>query len=191
MNVFARAQAVDTFTFYTIPGNNYKSKYLFHLDGLIAGTNAYGNLNFQAGSNSYTKFTFESTGPIGLDLSTPSWDVQDGVSFTSQTNFTSYFNPFFDNLGEDGTEGEKIAGTSNFSSTLTLAGIELVDANDNPVSGWGFTSASGTNYNLIGGHFQTFSSAVPEPGVTALLVAGLCSGGMMFFKRTRRSSAKS
>lgn len=54
-------------------------------------------------------------------------------------------------------------GTSDFSQTVTWGGIQSVlDGSGNPVSGWSYTAASGTNW----------ANPVPEPGTILALSAG-------------------
>ncbi len=120
-------------------------------------------------------FFDSNLGPISTDWVTQDYAVNGivpqniNVQFSDQTVFNTY----------DLTDEQNYSGASNFSSTLTLAGIELVDSNGNLASGWTVTSASGTRYNAIQGIL------VPEPGSMALCI-GLASVGAGLYGRRRR-----
>ena len=64
--------------------------------------------------------------------------------------------------------------TSEFSHTVSWAGIGGVTAGGSAVGGYTVSSASGTDWKV---------SAVPEPGSAAMLLAGLA--GMVFLRRRR------
>lgn len=78
--------------------------------------------------------------------------------------------------------GQNYSGTSDFSFTATLAGIQVVDAAGNPVSGWTVTSGSGTVYPKI------TPAATPEPGVTTFLLATGIPASLLAIRRRRRKS---
>jgi hypothetical protein len=75
------------------------------------------------------------------------------------------------------------AGTADYGDTLTLSGIQLLDANGNQVNGVTYMSESGTHYNVLGG---TYASSVPEPGADALLMASV-GAGLLIIRRHRRN----
>ena len=167
----------DKFTFTGLSGIGYKVNYFFRLEGSVSGDSAAG-LNFYAGDplNSY----FGPRTTTGNETwVTPDYQVVWGRDYSVSADF-------FGGVTSDvrnHPEGISYTSYGNYSNTLALTGIQIVNANGNPVSGWSLTSASGTNYPLL-----KPSSAVPEPGAVALLVCSGVLGGAMFLKRRRKSS---
>ena len=76
------------------------------------------------------------------------------------------------------TDGQNYFGTADYSATVKLTGIELIDANGKLASGWTVTSSSGTVYNAIQG------SSTPEPGTIAFLI-GVASVGLVARRRKK------
>jgi hypothetical protein len=168
----------DTLQFGGALQAGYEARYIFHIDGTNSGTGAAADLAVNVGADSDAFFDFNS-GPLDTTWATKGFAVngvtpqQINIQFSDQVVFDTF------NL----TDGQNYTGTSDFSSTATLAGIEVVDQNGNLTSGWTVTSASGTQYNLIQG-----SAAVPEPGSVALLI-GLGFAGAAGLRKRRRSRA--
>jgi len=157
----------------------YQARYIFHIDGTNSGTGAAADLAVNIGSggtfNDFDAFFDFQNGFLDTTWGTKGFDVngitpQDiNIQFSDQVVFDLY------NL----TDGQDYQGKSDFSATVTLTGIEMVDKNGTPVSGWTVSSASGTQYA------QILPSAVPEPGSIALL-AGIGAPGALLWSRRRK-----
>lgn len=139
--------------------NGYKARYLFHFDGTNSGTGYLADLSVQIGDDPAEGFFASSEGYQSNIWATQDHEIngitpqQIQVQFSTQVVFDTF------NL-EDGGNYD---GVSNFSSTVTLAGIEVRDANDHLVGGWTVTSGSGTVY------------PVPEPASLGALGVGLAA----------------
>ncbi len=170
----------DTLQFGGALEAGYQARYIFHVDGTNTGTGAVADLAFDViGIGSEGFFDFD------LGFSSKTWATntyeingitpqQIHVQFSNQVVFDLY----------DLTDGQDYSGLSDFSSTLTLAGIEVLNANGQSVSGWTVTSASGTVYNQI----LPGAQEVPEPGTLALF-AGISTVGTGLYRRRRTSRA--
>jgi hypothetical protein len=173
LSVHGNAGWGDTFTYTGFAGAGYKVNYYFKLDGIVSGDSAAG-LNFSTsdpGSPSYNPRT-----TTGSELwITPWYDVNWGTPF-------DVFVDFFGGITSDvrsRPEGLTYTGVGNYSDTLTLAGIHIIDSNGNTVTDWNLTSLSGTNYP----HFQP--SAVPEPGSLSIIGGAVIGGLGILFRRRR------
>jgi hypothetical protein len=71
-------------------------------------------------------------------------------------------------------------GIADFADTAWISGLELLDANHNPVSNSFLTIASGTDYNALGD-----GTAAPEPGSFGLWAAG---GVLVVASRLRQNT---
>ncbi len=159
-------------------------RYVFHLDGNVndAGHD-YAYLQVQSGTDSTTFFT--SPGVSGGDWATPTWSVTPGTPISMSGNFGAVFlvnvDPAFT------TAGQTISGTADFYNTLSLSSIQLLDANGNQVNGATFLTASGTQYNVLGGTYGTAGpDGTPEPGSVALLIStGLVGAGSLARRKAR------
>lgn len=119
-----------------------------------------------AGNPDESFFAFDP-GSYNEIWATQSYDIN---GITPQTIHVQFSNQFVVDAN-DVPEGSTFSGTSDFSSTLTLAQIQVVDANGNEVtSGWTVTAASGTHY-----------PTVPEPAS----FAALAFGAVILIKRRR------
>jgi hypothetical protein len=137
----------------------YKARYIFHVEGTNSDYGAAADLSFTiAGFPSESFFDF-APGPFVADWATQEYDVsgvtpqQVNVQFSNQA-VLDLFNY---------SDGLNLQSVSNFSDTLTLAGIEVFDANGNPVTGVTITGANGYVYPTV----------VPEPSALASLIAPL------------------
>jgi hypothetical protein len=152
-------------------------RYLFHLEGTDTAHFAYADLGFNAGMNSYSFFV-DGSDPSVTDWATPEWQVSTILPIPISGEFQSVYgvntNPLYAPQGQDAV------GISNFYDTLTLSGIQLLDANGNQVNGVGYSSESGTHYNVLGGYYA--SAAVPEPGAVTLLL-GTIGAGLLAIRR--------
>ena len=148
----------DTLHFGGALQAGYQARYYWHVDGNNSDGHAVADMAF--GIQGYSDESFFAFSPGSYDTTwiTNSYAV-DGVNPQNMHVFLS--NQFVvDTFNETG--GSTISGTSNFSSTVTLAGIEMLDANGNQVSGWTVTSDSGTKY-----------ATVPEPTSIATIAIGV------------------
>src|SRR5262249_11652980 len=132
----------DTFQYGGALQSGYKARYIFHVDGTNSGTGALADLAVNVDNNPGDAFFSIGRGSFKQDWVTSDYLINGiapqalNVQFSDQVVFDTF------NLND----GQNYSGTSDFSSTLTLAGIEVVDGNGNPVSGWTLTSGSGTEY---------------------------------------------
>jgi len=137
----------------------YKARYIFHIDGTNSGDGAAADLGVDIDGHPGDAFFDFDPGSIDTTWATSDWDVNGitpqtiHVQFSNQVVFNTY----------DYADGTNLAGTSDFSATVTLSDIEVVDGNGNYVTGWTVSSASGTIYPTM--------QAVPEP--CTLLVLGI------------------
>ena len=179
VEVEGRSGYKDTFTYTGFEGTGYKVRYIFHIDGLSDGDfNNFALVNFRAGGDPTDVI---QTSARVLDASTASHDVTWGVPFTIENLFYAIDTQLLDNNNPAYVEGQTLRGSADYSATMVLSGIQIVDAGGNQVNGWGFESASGTHYNLLGGQY----GIVPEPGSIALLT-GMCVTGANFLRRRVR-----
>jgi len=135
----------------------YKARYIFHIDGTNSGTGGAADLSVNVDSNPGDAFFDFDPGFIDTTWATHDFDI-DGA--TPQQISVQFSNQVVFNLDQT-ADGSNLAGTSDFSSTATLADIEVVDQNGDYVTGWNVTSASGTVYTTM--------AAVPEPGTLSVL----------------------
>ena len=158
LSVHGNAGWGDTFTYTGLQGTGYRVNYYFQLEGNVSGDSAAG-LNFSTSDPNGSSYNPRTTGGNELWI-TPFYDVNWGTPFDVYVDF-------FGGITSDvrnHPEGVTYSGYGNYADTLSLVGINIVDANGNTVSGWDLSTASGTRYP----HYQM---AVPESGVSALLVA--------------------
>ena len=163
------------------PSDAVYLRYLFHYEGNITNaqySNAY--LSFSAGqySTSFNTFSTQSSGFISGDWTTPDWAVASGSPILMSGDFYAQVV-----ARSQYTQGVDVNGTSDFSNTLALSSIQLLDANGNQVNGATYLTASGTHYNILGAKYGP--AAVPEPGSVALLV-GVAVSGAGFLARRRQ-----
>ncbi len=135
----------------------YKARYIFHLDGFQSGFGTLADLAFNVDGNPGDSFFETGQGNINTTWVTQTYEIN---GITPQNISVQFSTQFVHNTFEV-ADGSSTSGISDFSSTLNLVGIEVLDANDNPVTGWTVSSESGTVYQ-----------AVPEPAsifaITAL-----------------------
>jgi hypothetical protein len=135
----------------------YKARYYFHVDGTNTGDGALTDMSF--GIKGYNDESFFAFDPGSTDTTwvTQSYDVNGTTPQDMHVQFSNQFTAESWNVAD----GTNFSGTSDFSSTLTLTGIEMLDANGNQVSGWTVTSDSGTQYGTV-----------PEPTSIAVIAIG-------------------
>lgn len=157
----------DTLQFGGALQAGYKARYIFHFDGTNSGIGYLSDLAVKIGNDDTEAFFDADPGYHAATWATIDHEI-DGtnpqdiyVQFSNQVVFDTFHL----------SDGGNYAGTCDFSSTVTLSGIEVVDASGNLVTGWTVTSGSGTIY----------PQAVPEPA--SLLALGL--GGLVVLRRRK------
>lgn len=152
----------DTLQFGGALQSGYQARYIFHVDGTNSGDGGFADLAVKIGSDPDESFFSTTSGYFEDDWATVDHSISGQtpqmvhVQFSNQVVFNT----------PDLTDGMNDSGISDFSATLTLAAIEIVDANGNPVTGVTATSASGTRYNVLG-------APVPEPASLLAVAFGL------------------
>ncbi len=181
LETFGQTLFNDTLTLNRFSDGVVALRYHFHLEGnVIDSGHSYAYLQYSDGIDSETFFTDPSFNNF-VDWVTPNWNVTSGSPIALSGNFGAVF---LVNVSPDfTTEGVTISGTSNFYNTLSLSGIDLLDAHGNIVNGASYLTASGTHYNIAGATYGV--SAVPEPGAMDLL-AGMGVAGIGVFASRRR-----
>ena len=156
----------DTLQFGGTLQAGYSARYIFHVEGTNSGVGYLADMAFQIDSNPAESFFSSTPGYSSEIWATQSYLVngvtpqQVHVQFSNQVVFDAFLLD----------EGHDYTGTCDFSNTLTLVGIEMLDANGGTVdpATWSVTSASGTVY-----------SPVPEPATFAL-------AGLLVLRRRRK-----
>lgn len=150
----------------------YRARYIFHVDGWNNGFGTVADLSVNIAGNDESFFAFDP-GFVDTIWTTQSYEINGITPQTINVQFSNQFVLDTYNVAD----GTNASGVSDFSSTLRLQGIEVLDAAGNPVSGWTLESDSGTQYNGIG--------AVPEPCSVIALTTGAIG---MLLRRRKRSA---
>lgn len=164
---YGQAQYEDYFEYSSPTGNmsaGVKVDFWYYIHGRFQGDGAFHSVLVE-NDGDYDYILLNSTGGIteinqiwtskkfviGADLA-----LQHKVTMLSQ----------FDNINtQNWDEGSTVEGEANFYNTVTLGGMNLYDENDNLITSWTMSSASGTDYQ-----------AVPEPAtMTVLGIAALAA----------------
>lgn len=162
----------DTLTYVGTQLSGYKVNYYFRLTGSASGDVEAG-LNFAASDTALLDVFRTNTGNA---LWITAWhEVVWNQPFNTSADF---FGGMTTHVSQR-PEGQTISGSGDWSNTLTLFGIQIVDPNGNPYTDWTVTSASGTIYP------QLQPAATPEPGSLALLL-GIVVPLSSFLIRRRR-----
>jgi hypothetical protein len=154
----------------------YKARYIFHIEGDNYGTSVpYGDggaadLVAEIGGDAADTFFDFDPGYFNGTWATSDHEIN---GITPESIHVQFSNQVVFNL-PNYLDGSNLDGTSDFSSTVTLVDIEVVDENGNYVTGWWVTSDSGTNYPTM--------KAVPEP--TSMAALGL--GALAMMRRRRK-----
>jgi hypothetical protein len=146
--------------------SGYQARYIFRIDGTNSGTEvpfgdgALANLYVEIADDPGELLFITDAGFSNQTWATSGHEVN---GITPQSIHVQFSNQIVYNLPLY-ADGDNLQGTSDFSATAILEGIEMLDANGNPVSGWTVTSASGTQYTML--------QPVPEPTTMAVLALG-------------------
>jgi hypothetical protein len=162
----------DTFTYTGLQGTGYKVNYYFALHGTATGDVEAG-LNFSTSDPNGPSYNPRTSQGSALWI-TPFYQVDWGTPFNASADFYGGMTTYV-SLKAD---GRTYTATGDYANTLDLTGIQVVDSNDQPVSGWSLTSASGTQFPL--------GSPVPEPGSLALLFGVASLGTLSSLHRRRK-----
>lgn len=174
--VHGNAGFSDKFTYTGTQQSGYKVNYWFRLTGSVIGDTEAG-LNFASdypadGVSHWNVFRTSAANELWI---TGWYDVLWGV----ETNVYADFYGGLTTHVSQRPEGGVVIGFGDYSHTLELEKIQIVDPFGNLFSDWDMTSASGAQYNL----FRPRSS-VPEPGTAALALAASAIG--IVLRRSRR-----
>ncbi len=140
----------------------YKARYVFFVHGQKSGDNVYGLLTAKIGNNATEELVLRDNGQIAQYWSTQAYTIDSLLQQNANIGFTTRF----DLSTFDYADGSNIAGSGDFSSTITLSAVNVYDQNDNLVNNVQVTGASGTVYPI---------QAVPEPATFAALGLGLAA----------------
>lgn len=158
---YAQSEYEDVLTYATGFNQAYRTDFYFHITGSFEGTHMSHSIFVEFGGQSdYTIFHSPADGlgsTISTTWATRKFDVIPGQPIVYSSTSLAQFNlqtPY-------STGGGDYSGIANFSNTVTLAGINLYDENDNLVSNWSLTAGSGTNY------------PIPEPAIPAFFALGM------------------
>jgi hypothetical protein len=148
----------DTFTYTGIQGTGYKVNYYFRLEGVVSGDIEAG-LNFSTSDPGGQSFNPRTHLANELWI-TPFYQIDWNQPFNVSADFYAGMNTHV----SQHAEAVSYSGSANYGNTLELAGMVVVDANGNEVTGWTMSSASGTTYP---------TGAVPEPSSVIGVLLGL------------------
>lgn len=150
----------DTLQYGGAASSGYSARYIFHVTGTNTGLGALADLAVDVDANPGNAFFAQDVGPFVADWVTNDFAVNGFIPQDIHVQFSTQVVFDLPNL----PEGQDYSGTSDFSATLVLAGIELIDPNGNPVpiDQWTVNAASGTQYPKV----------VPEPCTMLLLLVG-------------------
>lgn len=123
----------------------YKARYVFFCEGTNSGPGCLADLAFQIDGYSAESFFSSGDGQNVHFWGTQSYDIN---GITPQNVHVQFSNQVVFDLFNY-ADGLNLHGVSDYSSTLTLDHIEIVDANGALVSGVTVTSDSGTNYQVV------------------------------------------
>ena len=149
----------------------YSSRYVFFVDGEATPFPIASFLSATITGGEEESFRIlEGGGRVAQYYATDLHPISALTGQTADILFTTQFNPAL-YIVEDGSD---LSGFGEFSSTITLAAIEVFDANGNQVMDATATGASGTVYPTV--------RPVPEPASMAALGLGV----LALLKRRRR-----
>jgi hypothetical protein len=158
----------DTLQFGGALQAGYQARYLFHVHGTNTDNFPFTGADMSFGITGNPDESFFATN-VGLNdtiWATQTYQINGITPQAVHVDFSAQFvmNTF------DHADGDNVSGTSDFSATLGLPQLEILDAAGNPVTGVTVTGASGT----------TFVTVVPEP-----VTIGLLFPSLLLLKRRR------
>lgn len=165
---------VELFSFGGFGTGNLYARYVYRIHGHVSGDGFRGaGIIFQVGNNASEYASFEPNLPNGEIVgtyATHSYPVGNGVTHEQKSTFTVMYGADTQSV----PEGSNITGSFDFGETVTLDRIEVVDENNNPVSGWTVTTGSGLDYDLP--IFRSdFDPVPPEPEAIASNAEEICA----------------
>lgn len=163
---YGQAQFSDTLNYGNIPAG-FTTDFWFHISGSFTGGDVYHSILVNFGLASDNIVLYPVSGANHL-WTTNKFTPLPGVDVDFSTTVLSSFNFY----PEYSSEGGTYSGSADFMNTVTLAGINVYDENDNLVTDWALTSGSGTLY----------PGSIPEPSAALLGLAGAAG----FLARRRR-----
>lgn len=143
----------------------YKAKYTFFIHGNASGSSIYSYLDCNIAGNLEEHTVDLSGGNVGYYWTTDAYEISALRNQEVKVDFSTQFLPSTFVY----TDGSTITGRLDFSSTISLAAVQLFDTSGNRVSNYTVTGASGTAY------------PVPEPASMAAL--GLGAAAMLRRRR--------
>ncbi len=149
----------------------YQARFIFHVDGTNSGTGAAADLAVNVQDQPSQGFFDFSNGYLSTTWATTGFDINGTTPQNLNVQFSDQVVFNLDQIPEGGS----YTGTSDFSSTLTMTGIQIVDANGKQVSGVTVTSGSGTIYAV--------NPSVPAPGGVPMVIG--MAGAMIRRMRKR------
>lgn len=172
--VSGKAAKVELLSYGGFGASQYYARYVYHIHGHVEGDGLRNALlMFQVGNNPMEVAYFEPNLPNGeivASYGTQLYPVANGMSHEEKTTFLVMFEVDTQSV----PEGSNFTGFYDFSETITLDHIDVVDENNNPVSGWTVTPASGLDYDLP--IFRSdFDPVVVEPEAIASNAVELCA----------------
>lgn len=145
---YGKAGIVELFSYGGFGASQYRARYYYHIHGYVSGDGFNSALLiFQVGNNPREFASFQPNLPNGevvADYATLSYPVANGMSHEAKSALSVLYAADTQSV----PEGSDITGSFDFSGTVTLDHIVVVDENNNPVSGWTVTAASGMDYDL-------------------------------------------
>ena len=153
------ASFTDTLQFGGALQSGYTARYLFRVDGTLAGDDSLVNLNVKVDNNPGQYFETRDTGLISTIWATNNFAVNGTTPQSIEVVFSAQINhntPAYE-------DGSNVSGAATFASTLTLDSIEVYNGSGQLAGGWTVTSSSGTVYNTV---------QAPEPASLALVLLG-------------------
>ncbi len=146
---FGKAGMVELLSYGGFGASQYYASYHYRIHGQLQGDSfpMTAFMIFQVGNNPQEVAVFEPNLPNGwvvADYVTQRYLVANGMSHEQKSTFYAWYQADTQSV----PEGTDISGSFDFSHTITLDYIDVVDENNDPVYGWTVTSDSDMDYDL-------------------------------------------